>query len=106
MHDGRIKKGMKLPSKRHLAKKLLISQTTVERAYDQLLAEGYILSKPRSGLFADYDESFLIHPDSKTAELPVQDVNVITNEIIDFHYGHVDSSFFPFLLGERAWLLA
>jgi GntR family transcriptional regulator/MocR family aminotransferase len=47
MHDGRIKKGMKLPSKRQLAKKLLISQTTIERAYDQLLAEGYILSKPK-----------------------------------------------------------
>ncbi|WNB92756.1 PLP-dependent aminotransferase family protein [Bacillus sp. NEB1478] len=96
MHDGRIKNGIKLPSKRHLAKKLLISQTTVERAYDQLLAEGYILSKPRSGLFADYDESFLINPDPKPAELPVQDFNVITNKIIDFHYGHVDSSFFPF----------
>jgi hypothetical protein len=49
----------------------------------------------------------LIHSDLKTAELPVQDFNVTTkNEIIDFHYGHVDSSFFPFLLGERALLLA
>ncbi len=39
MHQGRIQKGMKLPSKRLLASQLSISQTTVERAYEQLAAE-------------------------------------------------------------------
>ncbi|WP_390891770.1 GntR family transcriptional regulator, partial [Ectopseudomonas guguanensis] len=33
MNEGRIQKGMKLPSKRLLATQLSISQTTVERAY-------------------------------------------------------------------------
>ncbi|MCI4170631.1 GntR family transcriptional regulator, partial [Bacillus spizizenii] len=57
MHQGRILKGMKLPSKRLLASQLSISQTTEERAYEQLAAEGYIISKHRRGWFADYHDS-------------------------------------------------
>ncbi len=41
----------KLPSKRAFAKHLGISTITVENAYNQLLAEGYIYSKPKSGFF-------------------------------------------------------
>ncbi|PLT29878.1 MocR-like pyridoxine biosynthesis transcription factor PdxR [Peribacillus deserti] len=95
MHEGRIQKGMKLPSKRLLATQLSISQTTVERAYEQLAAEGYIVSKPRSGWFADYNDSDYIHvkrPDTTS-------INPKTKEnehSIDFHYGNVDSDSFPF----------
>lgn len=49
---GQIRAGEKLPSKRALAEHLKISITTVENAYEQLLAEGYIYSKPSSGFFA------------------------------------------------------
>lgn len=41
----------KLPSKRALAKHLSISTVTVENAYNQLVAEGYIYSKPKSGYY-------------------------------------------------------
>lgn len=41
----------KLPSKRALAKNLGISVITVEHAYLQLIDEGYIYSKPKSGYF-------------------------------------------------------
>ena len=51
--SGRIKGGEKLPSKRALAEHLSISRSTVETAYEQLLAEGYILSRPRSGFYAE-----------------------------------------------------
>ena len=37
--DGKISKGEKLPSTRLLAKNLSVSRSTVELAYDQLLAE-------------------------------------------------------------------
>jgi GntR family transcriptional regulator/MocR family aminotransferase len=40
-----------LPSKRALAKHLNISTITVENAYSQLVAEGYIYAKPRSGFY-------------------------------------------------------
>lgn len=51
--SGAIAGGEKLPSKRALAEHLNISRITVENAYSQLLAEGYILSRPRSGYFAE-----------------------------------------------------
>ena len=44
-HDiahGKVEPGQKLPSKRALAKQLGVSLITVEAAYDQLVAEGYI----------------------------------------------------------------
>jgi len=41
----------RLPSKRALSKHLNISTVTVESAYAQLLAEGYIYSVPKSGYF-------------------------------------------------------
>lgn len=49
---GRIKAGERLPSIRRLAAHLGVSRTPVAQAYDQLLAEGYARSRPRSGLFA------------------------------------------------------
>ena len=50
--SGAIAGGEKLPSKRAMADDLNISCITVENAYEQLLAEGYIVSKPRSGYYA------------------------------------------------------
>ncbi|MFJ7747675.1 PLP-dependent aminotransferase family protein [Peribacillus sp. NPDC097295] len=95
MQDGHIQKGVKLPSKRLLAAQLSISQTTVERTYEQLAAEGYIVSKPRSGWFADYDEIDLIH--SEMANNPsIKPVTREKENWIDFHYGNVDSVHFPF----------
>lgn len=44
----------KLPSKRALAKHLDISTITVETAYAQLVAEGYIYSVPKSGFFVSH----------------------------------------------------
>lgn len=49
--NGNIRNGEKLPSLRALAKSVEISITTVGLAYDQLLVEGYIFSKPGSGYF-------------------------------------------------------
>ena len=50
--SGAIAGGEKLPSKRALAEHLSVSRITVENAYEQLLAEGYLISRPRSGYFA------------------------------------------------------
>ena len=60
--NGVIKGGEKLPSKRRLAEHLKISQITVENAYSQLLAEGYIISKPRSGYYSQE----ILTPNKKT----------------------------------------
>lgn len=44
----------KLPSKRALAEHLNISTITIENAYSQLVAEGYIYSKPKSGFYVSH----------------------------------------------------
>ncbi len=51
--DGGILPLEKLPSLRGLSKDLGVSLTTVELAYNQLLVEGYIFSKPQSGYFVN-----------------------------------------------------
>ena len=48
---GRLAAGERLPSKRALAAHLKISVVTVEGAYGQLLAEGYLRSEPKRGFF-------------------------------------------------------
>ncbi len=47
----RLSPNEKLPSKRTLAKNLNISTITVENAYSQLMAEGYIFSVAKSGYY-------------------------------------------------------
>lgn len=49
---GEIEANQKLPSKRALAQHLGVSVITVEGAYTQLMAEGYIYSQERKGFFA------------------------------------------------------
>ena len=50
---GALQPGEKLPSKRALASNLEVGKTTVEGAYNQLLEEGYISSRERSGYFVE-----------------------------------------------------
>lgn len=51
--SGNLPVDTKLPSKRSFAKNLGISTITVENAYAQLLAEGYIYSLPKKGYFVN-----------------------------------------------------
>ena len=51
--SGRLASGEKLPSKRALATHLDVSKITVETAYTQLLAEGYICSREKVGYFVE-----------------------------------------------------
>lgn len=47
----RLKPGNKMPSLRKCAQELGLSRTTIENAYLQLAAEGYIISKAQSGYY-------------------------------------------------------
>ncbi len=49
--SGELPQGSKVPSLRKFAKENEISVTTVETAYNQLLVEGYIESRPKSGYY-------------------------------------------------------
>ena len=49
--SGRITAGERLPSKRSLARHLELAVVTVEHAYSQLEAEGYLVARQRQGYF-------------------------------------------------------
>lgn len=49
--SGELKSGTKLPSTRALADELNLSRTTVLNAYQELIAEGYLETRPGSGTF-------------------------------------------------------
>ena len=51
IEDGTLKAGTKLISIRRCCEEQEISRTTVETAYMQLAADGYIISKPQSGYY-------------------------------------------------------
>jgi GntR family transcriptional regulator/MocR family aminotransferase len=52
---GRLQPGIQLPATRELAAALHVSRNTVVTAYDQLLAEGYVSARGRSGtIVADF----------------------------------------------------
>ena len=51
--SGVLKPGEKLPSKRALAQNLEVSKITVEGAYGQLMAEGYIRAQEKVGYFVE-----------------------------------------------------
>jgi GntR family transcriptional regulator/MocR family aminotransferase len=60
--EGQYKSEDKFPSKRALGQHLSVSNTTIEHAYQLLLDEGYIYSKPRSGYFVSDIETLPIIP--------------------------------------------
>lgn len=93
MESGNIKCGEKLPSKRALSAHLKISIITVETAYAQLLAEGYITSKPGSGFYAeDIAKTDKVSSDSEIGEIFQKNLPIK----YDFRTNRIDTSDFPF----------
>ncbi|WP_150538646.1 PLP-dependent aminotransferase family protein [Actinobacillus vicugnae] len=94
IHSQELQLGDKLPSKRQLCEHLQISQNTVESAYTQLLAEGYIESKPRSGFFVCF-QAELAYSSSNAVKHFVNSTASSRYEI-DFNPNKIDVSHFPF----------
>ena len=59
---GKLSSGEKLPSKRRISDQLGVSIITVENAYSQLIAEGYVRAAQRSGYFVQYSGDALPAP--------------------------------------------
>lgn len=94
--EGRIPKGEKLPSTRRLAGNLAVSRSTVEMAYEQLLAEGYINAEPCRGFFVcDITGLYqLYNENSKTTAEIVQSREERWD--VDFSPYAIDTKNFPY----------
>lgn len=84
---GEYKCGEKLPSKRVMVDKTGYSVITVERAYNLLADEGYIISKQRSGYFVCKPDTFISDVQEHKTEhyLPIEDNGPIQQKN-DFEY--------------------
>jgi GntR family transcriptional regulator / MocR family aminotransferase len=98
---GNIEPGVRLPSKRKLSQHLGISQNTIESAYGQLSAEGYIDSIPRKGIFVkELDQELLIK--QIPAPQMVQEKIIETKEYrIDFSQGKMALEHFPYSIWRK-----
>ncbi|MDP8163258.1 PLP-dependent aminotransferase family protein [Pasteurella skyensis] len=101
IHEQRLQKGDKLPSKRRLSQHLQISQNTIETAYSQLMAEGYIESVPKVGFFVNVQagDTLLGKRSDPNKNLQKMD-NIIPlrgkKYRFDFNINRIDSRHFPF----------
>ncbi|MGE6540278.1 PLP-dependent aminotransferase family protein [Bacillus luti] len=92
--DGTIPAFTKLPAKRKLAIYLQVSKNTVEAAYEQLLAEGYIESISRKGYFVCEIEQMIYVEGSEDR---IEEVSFLERDYtFDFTQTGVDTNTFPF----------
>lgn len=103
IQNGNISAQSKLPSQRSLAKHLQISRNTVDAAYQQLLAEGYVVSKEREGLFVvDLEKGyFQANPHHFEPQLTTQHKQERLAIKYDFNYGDINLKDFPFKIWRK-----
>lgn len=96
IREGGLPVGEKMPGKRSLASQLAVSVNTVDTAYQMLVAEGYLESRPRSGFFVqDVPEVFAAPASPVPADLQAE----TPQWRFDCSTGSVDPALFPF----RSW---
>lgn len=99
--EGNLKPGEKLPSKRIFASNLGVSVITVENAYAQLVAEGYIYSMPKKGFYiADVGTLHVKKRESVSeAVMPRPEKEIAW--FADFSSNQTSSDLFPFTIWSR-----
>lgn len=100
---GRLLANEKLPSARFLAQDLQISRTTVDMAYGQLVAEGYVTARPKRGYFVsaleDLYELKKSFEEKETRKDRPEDQSVKVRADVcryDFSPNVIDMSLFPY----------
>ena len=98
---GKFPAHFRLPSIRDLSDELAISRNTVDGAFQELCAEGYIFSKSRRGYFVADIELGIATP--KPEAYPKQDLHPKLAERyrFDFHPARLDPEIFPAALWRK-----
>ena len=87
--SGKLPAGTKLPSKRALCAHLEVSKITVEGAYNQLLAEGYIRSAEKVGYFVETLEATRRLPAPRFDPIPAEEnpaIDLSSNSLARFPF--------------------
>jgi GntR family transcriptional regulator/MocR family aminotransferase len=100
IRDGRLADGTLLPSTRALALELGVARGTVTQAYEQLIAEGYLLARQRSGIRVAPRPA--IQPAQPTNATTFTQLYVPSVPGVDLRPGRPDLSQFP----RGPWLAA
>jgi GntR family transcriptional regulator/MocR family aminotransferase len=94
--SGKLPAHAKLPSVRDLAAELSTSRNTVEGAYQELSAEGYIYSRHRSGYFVSaLDHEVVPHAPSRKPSQRSRPPRSLPGFAYDFHPARLDPASFP-----------
>lgn len=103
--SGKLPADSKLPSVRDMARELAISFNTVDGAYQELSAEGYIYSKPRSGYFVSALDRE-IAPQGLTSKRGKNDYlpGPPSRFAFDFHPARLDPDSFPTKLWRKCFV--
>jgi GntR family transcriptional regulator/MocR family aminotransferase len=96
--SGALPPDTRLPSKRRLSEHLRVSVITVENAYAQLAAEGYLQSVPKKGFFVAQVEQ--VPPAEPAEPLPLSTPPEQTWQL-DLKTNRVDEARFPFAVWSR-----
>ncbi|MDZ5471428.1 PLP-dependent aminotransferase family protein [Bacillus sp. 31A1R] len=92
--NGDMKKDEKLPSTRELASSLGVSRNIVLEVYDQLVAEGYLIVRPRAGTFVAPGSLFQTSG-SKESLQKEEFIHNKNQDIIDFRAATPAMDHFP-----------
>jgi GntR family transcriptional regulator / MocR family aminotransferase len=92
----------RLPSKRELATTLRISLNSVNAAYQQLVAEGYLYTRERLGFFVEELDSFYVKPENQDSEIPPHLLEVHKTEGLKKCFSHMSADIHMFPL--EKWL--
>lgn len=95
---GTLKPGERLPSKRKLAEHLGVSVVTVETAYGQLIAEGYVQAVEKRGYFVAQIDEVLPRPAPTQAVFAEQ---AEPEYFLDLKSNHIHTEQFPFSIWAR-----
>lgn len=94
---GRLSHPEKLPSARTLAENLQVSRSTVDTAYEQLVAEGYIDAKEKRGFFVNsitHTQHFTKSTEHSSA--PDTSLSGLEKVLYDFDPDAIDTLHFPY----------
>lgn len=92
--NGELKAGYRLPSTRQLAEELEVSRNIILEAYDQLMAEGFLVGRHGAGTFVA-EGAYLKKADKQIPFSEEHHLVIKKDDIIDFRSGIPALDLFP-----------